>query len=135
MNRSLLSLVRALERMDRESPSYCPASGSDARPHVLYLRSPTMRRLLWCGLLVMGCAVALPARADYIITDLGYSTYAFGINASGQVVGTSQTSTGANDAFLYSSSTGMIDLNTFLAQTPALPLPMPRQSTTADKLW
>ena len=52
------------------------------------------------------------------MTDLGTlgGTYAFslGINSSGQVVGYSQTTGGSNDAFLYTSATGMVDLNTLL---------------------
>ena len=64
------------------------------------------------------CSVsAAPAwAAGYTITDLGdlgggYS-YAYGINASGQVVGNSYTSGGYQHAFLYSNKT-MTDLGTF----------------------
>ena len=52
------------------------------------------------------------------MTDLGTlggsSSNGQGINDSGQVVGVSDTSNGASHAFLYTSDTGMVDLNTLL---------------------
>ena len=63
------------------------------------------------ALLVLGS----PALADYTITDLGTLggsfSFAFGINASAQVVGYSYTTSGAYHAFLYSNGT-MQDLGT-----------------------
>ncbi len=54
-------------------------------------------------------------QVQYTVTDLGTlggsSSAAYGINASGQVVGEAQTSSGNNDAFLYSNGT-MVDLGT-----------------------
>ncbi len=50
------------------------------------------------------------AESLYTVTDLGTlpgftcSSHAYGINNAGQVVGTAQTSSGASEAFLYSSS-------------------------------
>jgi len=55
--------------------------------------------------------------SNYAITDLGtlpggaYSQ-ALGVNDNGQVVGLSQTSSGAEHAFLYQPGTGMVDLGT-----------------------
>jgi probable HAF family extracellular repeat protein len=52
------------------------------------------------------------------MTDLGTLggnlAFGLGINASGQVTGFSYTSTGNLHAFLYSATTGMVDLNTLL---------------------
>ena len=47
--------------------------------------------------------------------DVLNSSYAYSINSSGQVVGVSTTSTGANHAFLWDREHGMCDLNTLLA--------------------
>ena len=76
----------------------------------------SIARLLASGLVAFGLFVSGgPAlAADYTITDLGNlggSSYATGINASGQVVGYSSTPYETEHAFLYSSGT-MQDLGT-----------------------
>lgn len=53
-----------------------------------------------------------------IITYIGTATKANAINSSGQVVGT-DTSSGASRAFVWSSVSGMVDLNTRLSNAPA----------------
>lgn len=45
----------------------------------------------------------------------GTTSYAYGINNSGQVVGYAYLASDIGDAFIYSSSTGMQDLNTLYA--------------------
>jgi probable HAF family extracellular repeat protein len=48
----------------------------------------------------------------------GYYSQGYGVNKFGQVVGISSTnSNGSYTAFLYSSSTGMVDLNTLISPT------------------
>jgi probable HAF family extracellular repeat protein len=86
-----------------------------------YLVPPRCRGGARIGLRLAALALALAApattRADvsYTVTDLGTlgGTYsgATGINASGQVVGSSYTASGQLHAFLY-DSTGMHDLGT-----------------------
>jgi len=62
----------------------------------------------------------LALAADYTITDLGTlggsSSYAYGINSLGAVVGVSETSSGDRHAFLYSNSV-MSDLGTLGGST------------------
>ena len=60
---------------------------------------------------------AVPAAADYVITDLGTVagtvSHPFAINNAGQVVGRSYASTGASRAFLWQGDT-MVDLNSLI---------------------
>ncbi len=55
-------------------------------------------------------------QVQYKVTDLGTlggsTSQAYGINASGQVVGDATTSSGVTHAFLYSSTDGITDLDT-----------------------
>ena len=73
-----------------------------------------IRLVLIFGVL-LGWGPRLAADALYTITDLGtlggYSSSASGINNAGQIVGTSNTSTGESHAFLYSDGQ-MQDLGT-----------------------
>ncbi|MGA2185188.1 MAG: hypothetical protein ABSH47_19390 [Bryobacteraceae bacterium] len=69
----------------------------------------------WRVALVLGMAATALAQTSYTAIDLGTLggswSVANGINASGQVVGVAETSTGNDHAFLYSGGT-MMDLGT-----------------------
>jgi probable HAF family extracellular repeat protein len=64
----------------------------------------------------------IAATPAYLVTDLGTlggaSSQAYGINASGQVVGSSDTSNGGTDAFLYSAGQ-MVDISNVTTGTQA----------------
>ena len=49
----------------------------------------------------------------------GTDSYAYGVNASGQVVGYGRTSTGAVHAFSWTQAGGMVDLNLHIPSAPA----------------
>src|SRR6266704_1585333 len=66
-------------------------------------------------------AAALGQDSQYTITDIGTLggtfTQAFRINAKGQVIGESSTSSGEIHAFLWTRESGMIDLGTLAGGT------------------
>lgn len=74
------------------------------------------RALLLCLLLLSSTTTPAFCARTYTITDLGDlpggadSSEAYGINASGQVVGTSIITGGASHAFVWTSAAGMTDL-------------------------
>ena len=61
----------------------------------------------------IGCAAGA---TTYNFTDLGTlgggSSFAYGINSSGEVVGEAETASGATHAFTYTTTGGMVDLGT-----------------------
>src|SRR5690349_22025421 len=66
--------------------------------------------------LVMALSLCRPAAAQYVAVDLGTLggrwSLAVGQNNLGQVVGSSETASGAVHAFIWSSQVGMLDLGT-----------------------
>ena len=77
-----------------------------------------LHQLLLLGTIAFAPAPALAAPA-YTITDLGTLggdfSRGYGINASGQVTGSSITASGAEHAFLWDPVIGMFDLNDLIA--------------------
>jgi probable HAF family extracellular repeat protein len=108
----------------RGAPSAYAQSERGAEPRPSSSTAVYANKIAMCApaslALVAGLAAALwapPARAQ-TITDLGtlpggYQSYAYGINAGGQVVGTSIPADGYQHAFLYSGGV-MTDLNSAL---------------------
>src|SRR5882757_5569879 len=81
----------------------------------------SIRITIWAGILSLLSLVATAQTTQHAfiwtsggMQDLGTlggkNSYAFGINASGQVVGVANRSDGVYDAFLWTSTTGMQDL-------------------------
>ena len=71
---------------------------------------------------VFSFSLAGVASAQYYVTDLGVlsggtSSQAYAVNSAGQVVGYSTTSSGANQAFLYSNAS-MSDIGQYYAAYP-----------------
>ncbi len=74
-----------------------------------------MHQILCWGFVISGIALPVSAGVQYTINDLGTlggaTSFAYAINASGQVVGGSLTAAGSEHAFLYSDG-NMLDLGT-----------------------
>jgi len=109
--------------MDRDN-SYMPHMHSpELQPSpVSHRRSPSSLPTLSALFIVLGVVCSVPtvsAQSGYTITDLGTLagtesavSEAFGINASGQITGVSDTSNERFHAFLYDPILGMVDIGT-----------------------